>query len=157
MGIPEWVEGEVEWVEEGVDDDDDAGKNCGGGELMTMKIVIPVQEEGGLDTRLSGHFGRAPYFAVIDLKDDGTVLEQSTIANTSEHFGGVGLPPQRILQLKLDALITYGMGPKALTIFQNAKVAVLRTSANTVREVVKAYNNDELLELTEGCHQAQHH
>ena len=143
-------------MEEGVDDDDDDGKNCGGGELMTVKIVIPVQEEGGLDTRLSGHFGRAPYFAVIDLKDDGTVLEQSTIANTSEHFGGVGLPPQRILQLKLDALITYGMGPKALTIFQNAKVAVLRTSANTVREVVKAYNNDELNELTEGCHQAPH-
>lgn len=122
-----------------------------------MKIVIPVINEEGLDAQLSGHFGRAPYFAVIDLGDAGQVLEQSTIANTSEHFGGVGLPPQRILQLKLDALITYGMGPKALTIFQNAKVAVLRTRANTVREVVKAYNNDELSELTEGCHQAQHH
>jgi predicted Fe-Mo cluster-binding NifX family protein len=122
-----------------------------------MRIVIPVINEEGLNAQLSGHFGRAPYFAVIDLDDTGEVVEQSTIANTSEHFGGVGLPPQRILQLKLDALITYGMGPKALTIFQNAKVAVLRTRANTVQEVVKAYNNDELSELTEGCHQAQHH
>ena len=142
-------------MEEEVDDNN--GKNCGGGEQMTVKIVIPVQEEGGLDTQLSGHFGRAPYFAVVDLKDDGTVLAQSTIANTSEHFGGVGLPPHRILQLKPDALITYGMGPKALNIFQNAKVAVLRTRANSVQEVIKAYNNDELSELTEGCHQAQHH
>lgn len=124
---------------------------------MTMRIVIPVMDEGGLDAQLSGHFGRAPYFAVINLDEDGRVSDQSTIANTSEHFGGVGLPPDRILQLKLDALITFGMGPKALNIFQNAKVAVLRTSVNTVREVVKAYNNDELKELTEGCHEARHH
>ena len=124
---------------------------------MPVKIVIPVLDEGGLDAQLSGHFGRAPYFAVIDLDEDGRVSDQSTIANTSEHFGGVGLPPHRILQLKPDALITFGMGPKALNIFQNAKVAVLRTNANTVREVVKAYNNEELSELTEGCHEARHH
>ena len=124
---------------------------------MTVRIVIPVQALGGLDRQLSGHFGRAPYFAVLDLDDDGTIVEQSTIANTSEHFGGVGHPPDRILQLNPDALITYGMGPRALTIFQNAKVAVLSTRANRVREAVQAYLNNELTELTEGCQEARHH
>ena len=124
---------------------------------MTVKIVIPVLDEKGLDAQLSEHFGRAPYFAVFDLDEGGHVSDQRTIANESEHFGGVGLPPDRILQLKPDALITYGMGPKALSIFQNAKVAVLRTNANTVKEVIVAYNNNELEELTEGCHQAHHH
>ena len=124
---------------------------------MTVRIVIPIQELGGLNSQLSGHFGRAPYFAVIDLKEDGTIIEQSMIANTSEHFGGVGLPPDRILQLNPDALITYGMGPRALNIFQNAKVAVLSTRANSVREVVQAYINNELTELTEGCQDARHH
>ena len=124
---------------------------------MTVRIVIPTLDESGLDAQLSEHFGRAPYFAVVDLDEDGRVTDQRTITNDSEHFGGVGLPPDRILQLKPNALITYGMGPKALTIFQNAKVAVLRTNANTVKEVVAAYNKNELEELTEGCHEARHH
>ncbi len=122
-----------------------------------MRIVIPVLAEGDLNTQLSGHFGRAPYFVVVDIDEDGSVSDQRTIANTSEHVGGVGRPPDRILQLKPDALITYGMGPRALSIFQNARVAVLRTNAKTVKEVVTAYNNDELEELTEGCSEARHH
>ena len=124
---------------------------------MNARIVVPVSDDRGIDAQLSQHFGRAPFFAIIDLDEEGHVIGQGTIANTSEHFGGVGLPPDRILQLKPKALITYGLGPKALRVFQNAGVAVLRTEANTVREVVRAYNNNELQELTHGCHQAHHH
>jgi predicted Fe-Mo cluster-binding NifX family protein len=124
---------------------------------MNMRIVVPVYDERGIDARLSEHFGRAPYYAIIDLNDEGQVVDQETIANTSEHFGGVGHPPDRILQLQPKALITYGMGPRALRIFQNANVAVLRTNTNTVRDVIRAYNNDELEELTQGCQHAQHH
>jgi predicted Fe-Mo cluster-binding NifX family protein len=123
---------------------------------MNIRIVVPVSDERGINARLSEHFGRAPYYAVIDLDDEGQVKSQKTIANASEHFGGVGHPPDRILQLQPKALITYGMGPRALRIFQSAKVAVLRTNANTVRDVVNAYNHDELEELTQGCQHAQH-
>jgi predicted Fe-Mo cluster-binding NifX family protein len=124
---------------------------------VNVRIVVPVSDDRDIDAQLSQHFGRAPFFAIIDLDEEGHVIGQGSIANTSEHFGGVGLPPDRILQLKPKALITYGLGPKALRVFQNAGVAVLRTEANTVREVVRAYNNNELQELTHGCHQAHHH
>jgi len=121
------------------------------------RIIIPVLDESGLDAQLSEHFGRAPYFTVVDVDEKGHVTDQKTIANESEHFGGVGNPSDRILQFKPNALVTYGMGPRALNIFQDAKVAVLRTNANTVKEVITAYNNNELEELTEGCHEARHH
>ena len=124
---------------------------------MNVRIVVPVSDERGIDAQLSQHFGRAPFYAIIDLDEEGHVIGQGTIANTSEHFGGVGLPPDRILQLRPKALVTHGLGSKALRIFQDAGVAVLRTEANTVREVVNAYNNDELQELTQGCHHAHHH
>jgi predicted Fe-Mo cluster-binding NifX family protein len=124
---------------------------------MTRRIVVPVIDEQGLNAQLSQHFGRAPYFSVVDIGDDNQVVNQHTVANESEHFGGVGRPPNRILQLKPAALITYGMGPRALTIFQAARVAVLRTTALTVRDVVNLYNDDVLEELTEGCHHARHH
>lgn len=123
---------------------------------MEVRIVVPVEDEGGLNAQLSEHFGRAPYFAVIDLDENGHISNQQMVPNVSEHFGGTGLPPDRILQLKPDALIAYGMGPRALGIFQDARVAVLRATANTVREVIAAYNKGMLVELTEGCLQARH-
>lgn len=122
-----------------------------------MRLVIPVLDDNNLNAQLSEHFGRAPYFLVLDVDETGGISYQRIVANVSEHFGGVGRPPDRILQLRPNVLITYGMGPRALNIFQNARVAVLKANANTVRNVVLAYNNDELEELTEGCHQARHH
>jgi len=123
---------------------------------MGVRIVIPVLDEGGLNARLSEHFGRAPYFAVIELDENGHVSNQRTVSNVGEHFGGSGRRADFILQFKPNVIIAYGMGPRGLNIYQSVRVAVLRANANTVREVIAAYKKDELEELTEGCHQARH-
>lgn len=124
---------------------------------MSDKIVIPVEDENGLNARLSQHFGRAPYFAAVELDENGRVLKLQMVPNTSEHFGGgMGKPPQIILSLKPHAVITYGMGFRALSMFQSANVAVLQTNRHLVKDVIEAYNRDELTELTEGCHHAKH-
>lgn len=122
----------------------------------TVRVVVPVVDEKGMNALLSEHFGRAPFFAVVDINEKGEVVDLKTIPNVSEHFGGTGHPPHRILQLSPDAVITHGMGPRGLSIFQNARVAVVRATANTVKEVIKAYTKDELTELTEGCLHAHH-
>ncbi|MCD6465737.1 hypothetical protein J7L27_05170 [Candidatus Bathyarchaeota archaeon] len=48
------------------------------------------------------------------------------------------------------------MGIRALSIFQQVRVAVLRANANNVRKVIEAYKRDELEELTEGCRHARY-
>lgn len=123
---------------------------------MTVRIVIPVIDEGGLDAQLSEHFGRAPYFAVVEVDEKGQLVSKKTVANAGEHFGGSGRRADFILQLKPNVIITYGMGPRGLSIYQDVRVAVLRANANTVRQVIDAYNKNELEELTEGCHEARH-
>jgi len=123
---------------------------------MTVRIVVPVIDEAGLDAQLSEHFGRAPYFAVADVDEKGQIVTQKTVANVGEHFGGSGKRADFILQLKPNVIITYGMGPRGLSIYQSVRVAVLRANANTVRQVIDAYNKNELEELTEGCHEARH-
>jgi len=57
----------------------------------------------------------------------------------SEHSGGFRCPLGKILQLRLTALITYGMESRALSIFRQAGVAVLRANASTVREVIETF------------------
>ncbi len=123
---------------------------------MTVRIVVPVVDEAGLDAHLSEHFGRTPYFAVVEVDEKGQVVSQKTVANVGEHFGGSGRRADFILQLKPNVIITYGMGPRGISIYQDAQVAVLRANANTVKQVIDAYNKNELEELTEGCHEARH-
>jgi predicted Fe-Mo cluster-binding NifX family protein len=127
-----------------------------GGERVKERIVIPAEDGNGLDARLSEHFGRAPYFIVVELNEDGSISNVQAVSNESEHFGGSGRPPDRLLQFKPNAVITYGMGPRALSIFQEARVAVLKANADTVKKVVEAYRQDRLEELTEGCRHARH-
>jgi predicted Fe-Mo cluster-binding NifX family protein len=131
----------------------EAGRE-GGGKLRE-RIVIPAEDGNGLNARLSEHFGRAPYFIIVEL-EDGNISNVQVVPNESEHFGGFGRPPDRILQFRPNAVITYGMGPRALSIFQEARIAVLKANADTVKDVVEAYRQDRLEELTEGCRHARH-
>jgi predicted Fe-Mo cluster-binding NifX family protein len=123
---------------------------------VKVKIVIPVEDANDVNARLSQHFGRAPYFAAIDVDENGNVTNLEMVPNTSEHFGGRGRPPDTIIRLRPNAVITYGMGPRALNIFQNANIAVLQANSPIVKDLLDAYNSDELVELTEGCHHARH-
>jgi predicted Fe-Mo cluster-binding NifX family protein len=124
---------------------------------VRVRIVVPALDKNGLNAQLAEHFGRAPYFAVVELDENGAVSEVKTVSNIGEHAGGRGQTHDHILELQPNAIIVYGMGPRGLSTFQNAGVAVLRANANTVSEVVAAYKYDKLQELTEGCHHARHH
>jgi predicted Fe-Mo cluster-binding NifX family protein len=123
---------------------------------LAVRIVVPVVDESGVDSRISEHFGRTPFFALIDLDEQGQVTEQKTVPNAGEHFGGGGRRADFILNLKPNVIITYGMGPRGLSIYQSQRVPVFRANANTVRDVIAAYNRGDLEELTEGCHEARH-
>jgi predicted Fe-Mo cluster-binding NifX family protein len=125
---------------------------------LTDRIVIPTEDQNGLNANLAEHFGRAPYYTVVDFDEKGEVANVKTVQNVSEHAGGTGYAHDKIREeLKPNAIIVYGMGPRGLNTFQDAGVAVLKANANTVNEVVAAYKEDKLQELTEGCEHAQHH
>lgn len=121
-----------------------------------MRLVIPVLNDADLDSQVSDHFGRAPYFTVVEIDDKGEVLSHKITPNVSEHMGGFGKPADHLLKMEPDAIVTMRMGSRAIGLFQDAKVAVLRTNATIVRDVIVAYNKGELVELTEGCLEARH-
>lgn len=124
---------------------------------MAKKIVIPVEDESGLEARLSDHFGRAPYFVVAQLEESGEISSLKTISNYDEHFGGRGHAHDNILTEKPDVLIVRGMGPRGLESMAEAGVTVLRAEGNIVKEVISAYQENKLENLTEGCHHHRHY
>ena len=122
---------------------------------MTDRIVVPAASQDGLNAYLAEHFGRAPYFTVVNLNENGEIGDVKTVPNVEHYTGRMGQPHDVVLNLQPNAIITYGMGRRGIISFQTAGVAVLKADANTVREVIAAYKENKLLELTEGCHDAR--
>ncbi|MFP3950767.1 MAG: NifB/NifX family molybdenum-iron cluster-binding protein [Candidatus Bathyarchaeia archaeon] len=118
------------------------------------RVVIPVTDENG--EVLHEHFGRAPYYAWFDI-DDSELVDSGVVPNDSEHFGGTGYPPERINDMGGDVVITLGMGIRAIRMFQDIDVAVLRSETREVEESLVRFINEELEELTEGCLHARKH
>lgn len=113
-----------------------------------VKIVIPAEDETG--ENLSAHFGRAPYFAWY-LVEENLIKETGVAKNTSDHFGGVGTPPESIKNLGGEVVISSGMGTKAIQMFQKLGIAVLKGVSMNSLENVKAFIKGGMEELTEGC------
>lgn len=119
-----------------------------------VKIVIPVADQNG--ENVSAHFGRAPYFAWFEV-NSGTIVDRGVAPNDSSHFGGQGLPPDRMMALGADVVISAGMGMKAIQMFQNSTVAVLQAVNESTEQSIADYLDGKLEELTEGCLHAEEH
>src|SRR3989304_3706695 len=123
---------------------------------MKTRIVIPVENEAGLKSAIAEHFGRAPFFAVVDLNEQCKVVSVKTEANTGEHQGGTGHPHENLLALKPNVIIACGMGPGGLASFNNAGVNVLKATAATVEESVAQFKSGKLEKVTGGCELSPH-
>nr|KXH78159.1 MAG: hypothetical protein AM324_10685 [Candidatus Thorarchaeota archaeon SMTZ1-83] len=121
---------------------------------MKRRLLFPCEDPDGQS--VAAHFGRAPYFAAIDLDESGNVIEKSVHPNTGEHSGGKGHAHSNVLRLEPNVVIVQGMGPRGLTSFQSEDIAVLQANSNLIDNLVEAYKRNELQELTEGCSQAHH-
>lgn len=121
-----------------------------------VKIVIPIEEFTGEKSQISGHFGRAPVFAVIELSKEKEVRSLNPVENVGEHFGGRGRASALIVDLKPDVLIVKGMGRRAISLFQDLGINVFSGDVRTIREAIDAYLNNKLLPLTEPCGESRH-
>jgi predicted Fe-Mo cluster-binding NifX family protein len=123
---------------------------------MTTRIVIPVEDENGLESHVAQHFGRAPYFAVVDL-ENGQLTKITIQPNTGEHTGGIGSPHDNLLALKPNAIVVFGMGPRGLQSFQNSNITVLKADSDHVSAIVESFKAGKLAELNTACEHAHHH
>lgn len=133
-------------------------QNIDKGDIMAQLIVIPVEDASGLEAKVAQHFGRAPYFASVELNGRGQIVNIKIDKNRGEHMGGTGHPHENLLALKPAVIIAHAMGPGGLNSFRNAGIQVLKAEGNTVNEVITNFKEGRLLELTGGCpHAHEHH
>jgi len=105
-----------------------------------IKIVIPTNDDRGLDSNVAEHFGRCNTYTFLDEK--GEVLE--IINNTSEHMGGTGLPPELMKESGANVLLCGDLGPRALNLCQELGIEVYTARAETVKKIFEMWKNKKI-------------
>jgi predicted Fe-Mo cluster-binding NifX family protein len=109
-----------------------------------MKIALATDDNMGLDAVVSHHFGRCPYYVVVDV-DDKEVKAVKAVKNPFyESHGQTGEVPNFIQSLGVDVIISGGMGPKAIAFFQQLGIQVLTGASGIVGDVIKNYMNGQI-------------
>jgi predicted Fe-Mo cluster-binding NifX family protein len=124
-----------------------------------MRIAVSADEERGLKSVVSHHFGRCPYYVLADL-EKGEVKDVRTVANPFFHQHQPGQVPQFIHSHGAEVIITGGMGRRAIAFFQQYGVEPVTGAFGTVGQVLEQYL-DGGLKGAQACREsiehAQHH
>jgi len=123
-------------------------------EVNEMRIGIPVMDKNGYESIIGQHFGRVPYFAIVDMEKK----DISFIDNTSEHFGGVGAPPELLRSNNVEIMLCSGLGPKAIHLFESYGIEIFVGASGTVRNAIEQWKNGSLREATDAnaCKEHRH-
>jgi len=118
-----------------------------------MRIAVPTNDLKGLDGEVAQHFGRCPTYTFLD--EHGKVAE--IIDNTSEHMGGLGLPPELLKKHGADALLCEELGPRALALCKKLGIRVFLCGQKTVRGAFKSWKSKKakIAGLNDYCEEHQ--
>jgi predicted Fe-Mo cluster-binding NifX family protein len=105
-----------------------------------MRVLIPVDEAGGLESPISDEFGEATFFLVVD----GDRVE---VYRNEEVIKGRGHRWEEILQLRPDVVITREIGKPAYHAFRARGVKMYFAEGTTAREALERLKRGELREF----------
>ena len=108
-----------------------------------MRIAVSSEDNSGLDSTVSAHFGRCPFYILVDV-EDGRVLETQAVANPYYDSHVPGAVPQFIREQGADVMIAGGMGARAVQLFQQFGVEAVTGAQGTVRQALEGYLDGSL-------------
>lgn len=107
------------------------------------KIAISVLDNTGLDARISPHFGRCPFFTLVDV-ESRDVQSVECVANPYFSNHNPGEVPSFIHSLGADVMLSGGMGGRAVTFFQDFGITPATGASGIARDALSSYLDGEL-------------
>ena len=122
---------------------------------MTTRIAVSVMNDQGLDAPISPHFGRCPFFAVVEAEDQG-IQGVEMVANPYYANHSPGQVPGFIQSLGANVMLSGGMGGRAVAFFRQFGIEPATGACGTVRDAVTQYLSGEL-NGAESCAESVEH
>ena len=89
---------------------------------------------------VSAHFGRCPFFTIIDIKD-GKIRNKETISNPGHHTGFI---PQFLHERGVECIIAGGMGARATELFNEMNINTIIGIYGKIDNVISQILNGTL-------------
>lgn len=120
-----------------------------------MRVAVSADESNGLESVVSPHFGRCPYYILVDL--DGQEISQITVTeNPAYGKHQPGQVPGFIKSQGADVMLAGGMGRRAIGFFQQYGIQAVTGATGTVRRALAQYLGGALREA-EPCRVSVEH
>ncbi len=120
-----------------------------------MIIAFATDNKNGLDSLVSAHFGRAPYYVFVEVenKEVKNVTEKESPFSEGHSPGEV---PMFVSQNGASVIISGGMGQRAIENFKNLGVTPIVGVSGTVKDILSDFLEGKLKDYrgkpcNEGC------
>ena len=108
-----------------------------------MRVAVSADDDRGLEAVVSSHFGRCPYYVLVDLEEQ-EVEAARVVANPFFGQHRPGQVPGFIRSQGADVMLTGGMGGRAVAFFEQYGIVPVTGAAGTVRRTLEQYLGGEL-------------
>lgn len=118
--------------------------------METRRIAIAAEDDRGLDGEVSGHFGRCPFYVLVDVEEG----QRGPVEVLPNPFFGVhqpGVLPGFLHEQGANVILAGGMGPRAVHMFHGFGIEVATGAIGNVGKVLDAYLRGEVRGIVP-CH-----
>ena len=110
-----------------------------------MKVAIPTTDDRGVDSMVFEHFGKAPYYTVVDTETGQAEAEP----NRGQHCGGTQSPAELISESGVNAVFCANLGRRAVKLFGDEGILVFWVAQGNVKGALEDYSAGRLQRATE--------
>jgi predicted Fe-Mo cluster-binding NifX family protein len=121
----------------------------------TKRVAISADNSNGLDSVVSPHFGRCPYYVLVDL-DGRQVSQVNAVENPYYGHHQPGQVPGFIQSQGADVMLAGGMGRRAIGFFQQYGIQAVTGATGSVRHALEQYLGGTL-QGAEPCRESVEH
>ncbi len=120
-----------------------------------MRIAVSADDPRGLDSVVSPHFGRCPYYVLVDV-EEREVKATRVVANPFYGQHQPGQVPGFIRDQGADVMLTGGMGGRAVAFFEQYGIEPVTGATGSVRHAIEQYLSGALRGAAP-CHESAEH
>ena len=119
-----------------------------------ITAIVPVQDIKGMDSLISDHFGRAPYFVIVRLENGNMDIEDFYTNEFLNEKGHIGIKVVRaIIKYRLDLVFVSNIGEITYYMLKDSLVDIYKAEEGlSVKEVMQRYRLNQLEPITEPTH-----
>jgi len=119
-----------------------------------LSAIIPVQDINGLDSKVHGHFGRAPYFIILKISGSEVSIDDFYCNEFLQEKQHIGVKVIRaVIKNRLDLLFCSQIGEISFYMLKNNFVDIYKVDDNSsVKGVLEKYHARQLDLLTAPTH-----